>query len=104
MHNKLARIKRQIQGIKRQLLGISEMRPGSLTRQYRLPEDKKYAFYQISYTHEMKSHSNYVRKEFLEDVKKQIKNYRLFKSLTKRWVDLAIQHSKLKVDIALKKR
>ena len=102
MQNKLTRIEKQIKGIKRQLLGIDEMRPGSLTRQYRIPEDKKHAFYQISYTRKMKSHSNYVRREFVVDVKRQIKNYKLFKLLTTRWVDLAIQHSKLKVDIAIK--
>ena len=35
---------------------------------------------------------------------RQIRAYKLFKSLTKRWVDLAIRFSKLKIDLANKKR
>jgi hypothetical protein len=98
--NKLKAIETEVWQIKQRLLHIEEMRPGSLTVQYRRPKDKQYAFYQLSYTHNMKSRSNYIRKVFLKDLKSQIKNYRLFKSLTKRWVDLAIQHSQLKIDLA----
>ena len=104
MQSKLDRIEKQIQSIKEKLQQIGEMRPGSLTRQYHfLSKDRKYPYYQISYTRDMKSHTGYLRKELVDDTKKQIKNYRIFKSLIKRWVDLAIQHAKIKIDIANKK-
>lgn len=100
--NTLAAIEKEIRDIKRQLVSIGEMRPGSLTRQYQSPKDKKRPFYQISYTHDMHSRTDYVRKEFVDDLKQQIKNYRRFKKLIKRWVDISIQHSKLKLDITIK--
>lgn len=104
MQSKLARIEKQIRRIKQKLMRIDEMRPGALTVQHHtIPTNtKKYPFFQISYTRDMKSHSNYIRKEFVKDVKKQIENYKRFKKLVKQWIDLAIAHSKLKIDITSK--
>ena len=100
--NRLADIEKEIREIKQHLLSIGAMRPGSLTRQYHSPKDKKGAFYQLSYTHNMHSRTDYVRKEFVDDLKQQIKNYRRFKKLMKRWVDISIEHSKLKLDTTVK--
>ena len=55
MHKKLDQVKTNIAGIKKELMSIGEMRPGSLTYQYRRPKEKKGGFYQISYTYRMKS-------------------------------------------------
>jgi len=33
-------------------------------------------------------------------LKAQVKAYKKFKALTEKWVDLAIEHSKLKMDLA----
>ena len=97
---KLVRIEQQIDEIKRELMGIGEMRPGSLTRQYRNVKDKKWEFYQLSYTHKMKSKTNYVRAHHVAELREQIKTYKKFKKLVEKWVDLSIQHSKIKVDLA----
>jgi hypothetical protein len=59
--NKLIRIEKQIAGIKKELMEIGEMRPGSLSQQYKNPKDKTGAFYQLSYTYKMKSKTEYVR-------------------------------------------
>jgi len=50
----------------------------------------------------MKSHPEYVRDEFVAEVREQIKNYRRFKRQTNRWVDLVIKHAKLKMKIKVK--
>jgi len=71
------------------------MRPGSLTMQYRDPQKQTGAFFQISYTHKMKSKTEYVRKEWVKDVRKQISNYKKFKQLVDEWVELGILHSQL---------
>jgi hypothetical protein len=71
------------------------MRPGSLTRQYKHSQDQVGAYYQICYTQEMKSRTEYVRKECVGDIRKQIVNYKRFKKLTAAWVKLSIVHSKL---------
>jgi len=82
------------------LQGVGEMRPGSLTRQYKKPKEKKGGFYQISYTYRMKSKTEYVRPEFIKDLKGQIVNFKKFKKLTQEWTDLAIELSILKIKIA----
>jgi len=100
----LGSIQKQIEGIKKELQKIGEMRPGSLSRQFVSQNNKKYPYYQISYTYNMKSHTDYIKKEFVVDLKQQTNSYRRFKKLVKRWVALAMQHSKLKFDYANKKR
>ena len=57
----------------------------------------------IGYTYRMKSHTEYVRDEFVAEVSEQIKNYKRFKRLTNRWVDLAIKYAKLKMKNKVKK-
>ena len=99
-HKRLKTIEKQIRGVKRELGRIGPMRPGSLTCQYKSPKEKKGAFYQLSYTHNMKSRTEYVRKEFVRDLQRQIANYRRFRVLTKRWVDLAIEYSRESIAFA----
>jgi len=90
-----AQIEKEIQSIKVQLQEIGEMRPGSLTTQYRNPKEQTGAFVQISYTHKMKSKTEYVRAAFVKDIRQQIRNYKKFKKLTEQWVALGIEHSRL---------
>ena len=104
MHKKLATIKKKIAVIKQELQKIGEMRPGSLTYQYQKPKEKKGGFYQISYTYRMKSRTEYVKAEFVEDLQKQIKTFKRFKNLMQQWIDLAIQYSQLKIKIAKERK
>jgi hypothetical protein len=102
MENKtLSQIKNEIESIRAQLLDIDDMRPGSLTKQYRNPKEQTGQFFQISYTHQMKSRTEYVRPQFVQQVRRQIRNYKIFKKLVDRWVALGIQYSQLsmKADI-----
>ncbi len=102
MENKtLSRIKNQIETIKSQLQDIGDMRPGSLTKQYRNRKERTGEFFQISYTHKMRSKTQYVRPQFVEEVRQQIRNYKTFKKLIEKWVALGIQYSQLsmKADI-----
>jgi hypothetical protein len=102
---RLEKIQKEIEEIKQELQGIGEIRPGGLSKQIYYRNDKKCPYYQISYTYytyRMKSHTEYVRNEFVFELREQIKNYRRFKRLTNRWVDLAIKHAKLKMKIKVK--
>jgi hypothetical protein len=56
-------IEQRIDRIKKALLEIGAMRPGSLTRQYKDPQHHTGAYWQISYTRQMKSRTEYVRQE-----------------------------------------
>ncbi len=77
------------------------MRPGSLTKQYRDPKNRMGSYYQISYTYEMKSRTEYVRKEFVKKIRLEIKNYKRYKKLNSDLISLSIERSKLTMKIKL---
>ena len=93
MSTALRQLERRIEGIKQELLELGPMRPGSLSRQYRNPKEQKRPFYQISYTHRMQSHSEYVRPENLAAVRRETATFKRFRALIERWVALALQTS-----------
>ena len=100
MNNKiLKRIENKIEKIRAELQRVGEMRPGSLSKQFTKPGKQRGAYYQLSYTYKMKSRTEYVRPEFVGDIKKQISQYKRFKKLVEKWIDMAIKHSRLKTDI-----
>jgi hypothetical protein len=92
---RLAQIDKEIESIKAQLQTIRIVRPGSLTKQYRNPDSQRGGYYQLSYTHRMKSRTAYVRAPFLREVRQQIRSYKRLKKLFERWVALGIEHSQL---------
>jgi hypothetical protein len=100
----LQQIQDDIRAIKSQLQNIGDMRPGSLTTQYRNRKERTGAFYQISYTYKMKSKTEYVRPEFVEQISQQIQNYKEFKKLIEEWVALGIQYSQLSMKSEIKQR
>ena len=87
----------RIEQIKRQLQELGPMRPGAISRQYRNPKEKKRPFYQISYTHRMKSRSEYLRPDNLAAIRMETANFKRFRKLIDQWVDLALKLSQLKV-------
>ena len=96
---RLHRIEQRIAQIKTELATIGEMRPGSLTRQYKDPEAQSGAYYQLSYTRDRKSWTEYIAREDLSEVRAQIARYKRFKALTTRWTDLGIEHSRLRMKL-----
>lgn len=91
----IRRIDEKIVRIKQALQEIGPMRPGSLTRQYRDPQARSGPYWQISYTRQMKSRTEYVRPEWVADTRNQIAAYKRFKRLVDAWVALAIERSRL---------
>ena len=99
---RLRQIEKRIEKIKEALSKIGPMRPGSLTCQYKDPREKSGAYWQISYTRSMRSRSDYVRSEGVEEVQKEIASYKRFKTLMEEWIDLGIEASKLRLKIGKK--
>ena len=97
---RIQQVERRIDRIKRALLEIGPMRPGSLTRQYKDPQHHTGAYWQISYTRRMKSRTEYVRKEHVKEVRRQTVTHKRFKRLVDQWIDLSIEHSRLTMKIA----
>lgn len=96
----LAQIAKRIERIKAQLRAIGPMRPGSLTRQYKDPQHQRGPYYQLSYTRNMKSRTDYIPRHSVREVRRLIANYQRFKTLTTLWVDLSIEHSQLQLRLA----
>jgi hypothetical protein len=96
---RLEAIVRDIEGIKTQLSRIGVVRPGSLTRQYKDPKQQVGGYYQLSYTHRMKSRTAYVRASCATEVRQQIRDYKTLKQLIARWVALGIEHSQLSMHL-----
>ena len=94
-NKRLSQIERRIEMIKVELTEMGEMRPGSLTRQYKDPENQSGPYYQLSYTLDMKSRTDYIRRECVSDIRRQIRNYKRFKKLSGEWIALSIEHSRL---------
>ena len=96
MSTTLLSMEKQIARIQRALAELGPMRPGTLGRQYRDPKTKRGGFWQVSYTHRMRSRSEYVRPEHLRAVRAELANFRKFRRLTERWVDLSLDVSRMK--------
>ena len=103
-----ATLERQIEKVKRELVSVGELRPGSLSTQYNVcgspgcrckatPPEKHGPYYQISYTRKGKSGSKFVKQKDLPAVRKQLKNYQRMKLLMERWIDLATELSTLRL-------
>ena len=63
---KIKQLEERIGRIKAQIGELGPMRPGSISRQYRNPKERKTPYHQISYTHRMKSRTEYLRAENLK--------------------------------------
>jgi ribosomal protein L29 len=105
-------IQAEIKKLQSELLEIHTMRPGSLSQQYSACQrtgckcvdpvrpQKHGPFYKLRYTQRGKSTSQFVRPQFVEEVRRQIAAYKKFKNLTRKWVALAVELSKLELEEA----
>ena len=97
---RIRQIEQRIDRIKQALREIGPMRPGSLTRQYKDPQNQTGAYWQISYTRRMKSRTEYVRQECVKELRRRIATHQRFKRLVDQWIDLSIEHSRLTMQLA----
>ena len=86
----LAKWQAQLVQTQSELARIGPMRPGSLSQQYKDPAAKTGAYWQLSYTHNMRSRSRYVRPEEVARIKPLLANFKRFRQLVDRCVDLSV--------------
>jgi len=95
-------IDQRIAAIKRELVSLGPLRPGSISRQYNVcgnptcrckadPSQRHGPYYQLSYTFQKKSSSQFVRAPDLADVELQLTNYQRLRALVDEWVGLGIE-------------
>lgn len=108
MKQRIAAIEVQIGKIKQQLVGLTELRPGTLSRQYTVcgspgcrckavPPHKHGPYNHLSYTRHGKGGTRLIKKEDLTLVRTAVANYARLRRLVDRWVDLATELSDLKL-------
>jgi hypothetical protein len=104
-------IEKRIGKIKTELAEIQDMRPGSLSRQYNvcgvkgcrckdtIAPNKHGPYTQLSYVHQGKSTTRFIRPHQVRAVRSQLAAYKRFRKLTQEWVHLAIEHAQLKLEL-----
>jgi len=102
INKRLVQIQKRIEQIKAQLTQIEVMRPGSLTKQYKDPDRQTGPYYQLSYTLDMRSRTEYIRQQCVRDIRRQVKSYKRYKRLNAEWVRLSIEQSKMSMKRKLK--
>src|SRR5712692_6012206 len=96
----------RIDQIKHELMTLGDLRPGHLSQQYNVcgtpgcrckatPPQKHGPYYQISYTWQGKSSSQFVRRENLTAVQQQLRNYERLRALVNEWIGLGLAAAKL---------
>ena len=99
---------KRIDQIKDEISQLGEMRPGSLSEQYNVcgnpscrckdkeNPQKHGPYYQLSYTWKRKSTSEFVRREDVDMVRKQLATYRHFNELKDEWIECCIKLGKMR--------
>lgn len=99
---------RRIAQIKAELAQLGPLRPGRLSQQYNVcgtpgchcktePSRRHGPYYQISYTWQGKSRSEFVRRENLSAVQEQLHNYERLRALVEEWIGLGLAAAKLRL-------
>ena len=105
----------RIARIKTALVALGALRPGTLSAQYNVcgkpgcrckadPPQKHGPYYQVSFTWQGNSHSEFVRREELATVRQQVGTYRRFRSLVDAWIAAALELSHLQRHAARARR
>ena len=83
----------QIEETKQAIAALGDMRPGHLSKQLR--QNRK-GYLQLSYSLGGKGHTDYVRPGDLPRIEAELANYKKFKALAARLLELSLAESKRK--------
>jgi hypothetical protein len=99
-------LQRRIETLKRDLVALGPVRPGTLSQQYSVcgtpgcrcqadPPKKHGPYYQLSYTWRGKSRTRFVREPELAQVRQELANYERLHALLAEWIDTALEIDRL---------
>jgi hypothetical protein len=101
------KMEEEIAAIQKQLLELGPMHPGSVSSQYQVcgkpgckclhptKPERHGPYCKLSYVHRGKKVCRFVRADTVVDVKARLKNYKEFRRLTDRWIQLSIKRAQL---------
>lgn len=98
----------RIATIKAALAALGDLRPGTLSQQYNVcgnptcrckatPPRKHGPYYQVSFTWQGKSQSQFVRRQDVAAVRVQLRNYRRLRTLVDTWISVGIELARLRL-------
>jgi len=99
----LEQLNQEIENVRQQLLALGPIHPGSVSTQYHKcgnpscrchdpVEPRKHGPYnKLTYSHAGRSTCRFVREECAEQLRQRLDNYKTFRALTARWIELSIQ-------------
>ena len=103
-NKKVETLLKKIDTTKNELIALGDMRPGSVTKQFHKRGDKKWPYWQISYTQNQRSKTEYLKDEFVEKIKAEVATYKKFKKLIEKFVNLNVEISKERLNILKSKQ
>ena len=99
----LAGLERQIVTLLEKLRALGPMHPGSVSRQYQVcgnpacrcmhpKQPRKHGpYYKLAYVHRGKPVCRFVRADCVAEMKKRLHEYKMFRALMDRWIELSIR-------------
>ncbi|MEI7776439.1 MAG: DUF6788 family protein [Verrucomicrobiota bacterium] len=91
-------LERKIERIKMKIAELGDIRPGSLSKQWRKAKGEAYAeYWQLSYTFKGRGRTDYVPSGCVKKVKEETENYKKLKDLVDQWIELSVQLSKARI-------
>ena len=100
-------LRRRIGAIKKELAGLGDLRPGSLSQQYNVcgnpkcrckadPPQKHGPYYQLAWSRKGRHTTAFVRQDEVETVQQEVENYRRLQALVQEWIDISQQLCELR--------
>jgi hypothetical protein len=105
---RVLKIEREIVAIKKQLVSLGSLHPGSLSQQYNVcgkpdcrckarPKPRRHGpYYKVSYVFRGRFTSRFVRRQEVKVVRAELANYKRMRKLIDAWVGLALRLAKEK--------
>ena len=109
MQKQISSLEGKIEKIKREVVALGDLRPGSISQQYNVcgnptcrckedPSKRHGPYNQLSFTRNGRSRSKFIKKPQLSEVKRQVKNYARLRALVDRWIELSSELCQLRLD------
>lgn len=86
-------VQKKIDRIKKEIVSLGHIHPGSLSMQKRARGGE---YWHLSYNHAGKGHTEYIRKSDVSIVQEELKNHKRFRELISEWIGLEIELSRIK--------
>jgi len=108
---RLAQLEATIAKLKQELLRLGDLRPGTLSEQYNVcgkagcackaePPRKHGPYYQVSFTWQGRSRTQFVRRENVAMIRQQLRNYERLRELVEAWIAAGLELSPLRFGAA----